>query len=138
MTTRRNIQDVQDTEFEELVELWYEARAKEEELNRQYKERKEVIDRNKARIQQLLLAKMNELGVDGVRTKSGTVSKVEKVRPVVTDWPAFWDYVIETKNPGLLQKRVSATAVVAEMEELDAPLPGVRLDSEYTIRVRRK
>jgi DNA repair ATPase RecN len=134
----RRMQDVVDPEFEQALEAWDTVRRKEEELNANYKEKKAQIDAAKRRIKETLLAKLNELGVEGVRTTKGTISRVKKVRPVVTDWSAFWEYVIKTRNPGLLQKRVAARAVMEEMEETETLLPGIRVDSEYDIQIRRK
>ena len=129
-------EQVVDPEFQELVELYVKARERERQLTRSYKEKKEHLDKILMEIQSRLLAKMNELGLSGVKTEHGTVTRMEKVQPVVVDWEAFWKYVLDAKRPDLLQKRVAARAVLEEMEEAGTALPGIKLNTEYVVRVR--
>lgn len=122
-------------DLKRLIALYREAKDKLDKLNRNYREKKSQIDSIIGRIQSEILAYMNEHGLESVKTEAGSVSKVRKVTPRVEDWEAFYHYVHENKAYHLLQKRVAQGNTLEEMKEIGRMLPGVRVDSEYVVRV---
>ncbi len=80
---------------------------------------------------------MQEQGIDRVRNEHITVSLVEKTRPQVTDWDAFYEVVSE--NPQLLERRVSAKPYLELLESRGGEaIPGTQLYSYIALQKKRE
>lgn len=79
---------------------------------------------------------MQEQGVDRVRSEHITVSLVEKTRPQVTDWEAF--YAVVAEHPQLLERRVSAKPYLELLEARGGEaIPGTQLYSYTALQKKR-
>lgn len=88
-----------------------------------------------------LLEKSRELGVESFKTKSGTAFKTQKEFVRVGNWEKVLEYIKDTGNYQMLEKRIGklATLEILKDEELDiAPQEiGVEYVIEDVIQVRR-
>ncbi len=85
-----------------------------------------------------LLSYCKENGVDSVRTEAGLFYRTVKTRYWTGDWAAMHRFILEKGVPGLLEKRLNQSEVKAYIEEFpDQPLPGLNVDSEYSLSVRK-
>ena len=73
-------------------------------------------------------------GDTGVAGKIARASIRTKIVAQVHDWDAFWKYVFKTKDPALLQRRVSEPAI-KERWENKKDVPGVQAVSLIGISV---
>lgn len=91
-------------------------------LNKRLKDLKE----KKAKIETSLLNIMDDMG-NGMRslsTDAGTVSIKELIVAKVDDWEKFYDYIKETGDFHLLERR-PANVAFREMLEAEQEVPGV-------------
>jgi hypothetical protein len=89
------------------------------------------------RLEAFFLENLNGMGVHHIASPSGTVYKTEKVSANVTDWPRALDWIKASEKWDFLERRVSKTAVEAELKESGNLPPGVNLFRSYAVNVRR-
>lgn len=99
----------------------YEAKAK------HYLERIEMFIKDKA----------DELGVDSVRTQSGTAYRSVKTQYRVGNWEAYIEWLIETGNFHCVEKRAAKNAVKEIHDDTGVVPPGLEYHVEVGFDVRR-
>lgn len=95
----------------------------------------------KAQLEQVgaaLLEYCADTGVESARTAHGTFYRTTKTRYWATDWAAVYKFMQENEVPELLEKRLSQGTMKQLMEEDNITVPGVNVDTEYVITVRKK
>lgn len=85
-----------------------------------------------------LLAHLNQIGGDSVRTESGTVYKTEKRSASLADKSAFWAHVVVNAEWELLDWKANAPAVADYVEKHNTLPPGVNFNVTHVVGVRRK
>lgn len=108
-----------------LRELRREIAAQDADLKKQY-------DAAEAQLIELLDQQNTSKGAG--RTASASVSETVVFNPV--DWEAFMDYLIKTKQKHLVQRRVSAPAVL-ELFTLKGKVPGLEPFTKRSINLRQ-
>jgi hypothetical protein len=93
------------------------------------------INQQMEAIEGWLLGTLNELGVENVRTESGTAYKSTTVTTKVVDWPQV-ELLILNGEPQLMIHGVNKTAAVEYCEEF-GKLPGVEMGAIVKVNVRR-
>jgi hypothetical protein len=84
-----------------------------------------------------LLAHLNLIGGDSVRTESGTVYKTEKKSATLADRSAFWAHVVTSGEWDLLDWKAKATTVAEYIEKHNTLPPGVNFNVTHVVGVRR-
>ena len=83
---------------------------------------------------------MEEMELQGVKRTSidgvGTATRGERESIVVDGWDSFQEYIIDTKQAHLLQRRVMGSAVI-ELLAAGELVPGVMRDVTPTLSFRR-
>lgn len=91
-----------------------------------------------ANIKEALLAKMNELELNSLKSIAGhAVARVNSSSAKVVDAEAFYDFVFETGDTSFLTKHVSKDAVEEYLKATNTLPPGVASESTTTIRFTR-
>ena len=108
-----------------LRELRREIAAQDADLKKQY-------DAAETQLIELLDGQNTTKGAG--RTASASVSETTVFNPV--DWEAFMDYLIKTKQKHLVQRRVSAPAVL-ELFTLKGKVPGLEPFTKRSINLRQ-
>ena len=108
-----------------LRELRREIAAQDADLKKQY-------DAAEAQLLELLDGQNTTKGAG--RTASASVSETVVFNTV--DWEAFMDYLIKTKQKHLVQRRVSAPAVL-ELFTLKGKVPGLEPFTKRSINLRQ-
>jgi hypothetical protein len=89
-------------------------------------------------IESALLYQLQTLGVDSMKTESGTFFKRVEVSVTVADGAAFQRHVIGTQQWELIDFRANKTAVKAFVEEHEGALPpGVNYAPTTVLSVRK-
>ena len=89
------------------------------------------------RIQMFIRDKADQLGMDSIRTPSGTAYRSVKTSYRVTDWPAYVAWLQETGNFHCLEKRAAKLAVKEVHDETGEVPPGLSYVAEVEFDVRR-
>lgn len=128
-----------DASADKLVKAYVKIRDKRKELTRQFEEQDKELEESLDLIKAKLLDILKETGTSGFNTEYGTVSRRVSKRYWTNDWHSFHKFVLDHGVPELLEKRIAQTNMNTFLEENpDVLPPGLNVDSEYTISIRRK
>lgn len=123
--------------IETVVEKRIQLRDKRSELKRVWEEEDEVYKVAEDKLDGWLLKRLQEQGVDSVRTEAGTAYTTINTRASCNDWQALWQWISEQNRLDFLEKRVATKTVTEYIEETGNLPPGVNVNREHVIRVRR-
>lgn len=121
---------------DKLVPLYIACRNQLATDTKGYKTRRERVKTFMGMISMTLRDKADAVGTDTFRGTYGTAYRQVKEKFSINDWTAFTNYLKQTQNFQILQKRVSPNAV-KEIREADGALPpGVQNFTEVEFAVR--
>ncbi len=119
------------------VDQYVRLRDEIKRLDDEHKEKMKPYREALEKLNNLLLAHLNNIGGDSVKSSAGTVYRTERKTASLTDADAFMRFVIGNEAWDLLDRKANVTAVVDFIEENNAPPPGVNLNQVYVVGVRR-
>ena len=105
----------------ELIESRAKVKGEKVSLNAQLKE----LNKTESELDYQLLTQLDEQGLSRTANDKASVSINQDTVPEVTDWDAFYAYVLEQRDFSLLQRRVSSTAY-KELLKLGEGVPGLQ------------
>jgi aspartate/tyrosine/aromatic aminotransferase len=124
---------------EKLTKVYLKIRDKRSELAAQFKQEDDKLQEQLDRVKRALLDHCKEHEVDSVRTAAGLFYRTIKKRYWTSDWDSMHRFIMEHQVPEFFEKRLNQTVVKQFLEENpDALPPGLNVDSEYVISVRKK
>ena len=124
---------------EKLVRVYLKMNQTLTQLRHQYEAEEEKLKKKMAAVKSALLEHCKEHNVDSVRTGEGLFYRSVKTNYWTSDWKSMREFIVEHKVPELLHERIHQTNMKQFLEENpDLLPPGLNVDSEYTITVRRK
>ena len=128
-----------DVSVEKLVKVYIKMRDKHVEMSREYQEQEKLLKDKMAKIKGALLDHCKEHNVDSVRTGEGLFFRTVKQNYWTSDWESMGKFVVEHNAPELLEKRLHQGNIKQFLEENPTLLPpGINVDSEYSVTIRRK
>lgn len=126
-------------DMERLVKVFVKIRDKKAEVAREAKEKEAVLEEQLSMIRVKLLNYCKENGIEKVGTESGTFFRSVKTRYGTNDWGSMHKFILEHGLPELLDKRINQGNMKQFLEENPELLPpGLNVDREYAVTVRRK
>jgi hypothetical protein len=129
----------EDISMEKLTRIYIKMRDRKAELSKELEEQIGNIDDQMKAIKTAILDQMKDLGVESLRTDSGTVYRTTKTLYTTSDWESMHKFVLEHGVPELLEKRLQQTNTKAFLEEHpDLLPPGLNATTEYSVTIRRK
>lgn len=124
---------------EKLTKVYLKIRDKRAELKAQYEQEDEKLSAQLDEVKRALLDYCKTQGVDSVRTPAGLFYRSLKTRYWTNDWDAMNKFILDNAIPEFYEKRLNQTTVRTFLEENpDVLPPGLNVDSEYVITVRKK
>lgn len=124
---------------EKLVKVYLKMNAKLGELRAAYDAEEKALKDQMTKIKGALLDYCKEQNVESVRTAEGLFYRNVTTRYWTSDWEAMGKFVLEHGVPELFEKRLHQGNMKQFLEANPEVLPpGLNVDSEYTITVRRK
>lgn len=84
-----------------------------------------------------LLAQLNAIGGDGIKTQFGTVYRTEKKTASLGDPAMFRDYVIANEAWDMADWKANTTSVEDYLKENGQLPPGVNYSTAFVVGVRR-
>lgn len=121
---------------EDLVRIYVKMRDALSTRRKEFEAYEDEMKSKMSRVENELLARLNEQNVDSMKTESGTVYKQSKLKPSIRDFAALRTWILETGNVDILQKRLSTTSI-RDLGGEDVDIPGVESIRELEIGVRR-
>jgi predicted RNase H-like nuclease (RuvC/YqgF family) len=116
----------------ELARKYNELKAQSDELEQELKEIKKAM----SQVEQQLIQGLEVAGLDLIRLDGYSFSVQEREVYSIKDWDAVSQYVLETGDVSILQKRLSST-VVRELEMMGQEPPGVEKYVRKTVSRRK-
>ena len=120
-------------DIDRFVRVFVKIRDEKAQVAREAKEKE--LDK----IRRALLDYCKESGVEKVGTASGTFFRSVKTRYSTSDWESMHKFILKHEIPDLLDKRINQGNMRQFLEENPEQLPpGLNVDREYAVTVRRK
>lgn len=124
---------------EKLVKVYLKMNTKLSELRAAYEAEEKALKESMTKVKGALLAYCKEQNVESVRTAEGLFYRNVSTRYWTNDWESMGKFIVEHKVPELMEKRLHQGNVKQFLEaNPDLLPPGLNVDSEYSITVRRK
>lgn len=124
---------------EKLTKVYLKIRDKRAELKAQFEQEDEKLSKQLDEVKRALLDYCKSQGVDSVRTPAGLFYRSLKTRYWTNDWESMNKFILDNAIPEFYEKRLNQTSVKQFLEENpDVLPPGLNVDSEYVITVRKK
>lgn len=136
MDTKENASDV---DVDKLVRVYIKMREAHSTMASEFKKQEDSIKEKMAVVKTALLAYCKEQNLESVRTNSGVFFRTVKTSYWTNDWESMGKFVVEHQAPELYEKRLHQGNIKQFLEEHPELLPpGLNVDSEYSVTVRRK
>lgn len=123
--------------IDELVEQMVKVRDKIKEADDAHKAKTKMAREYKEALEARLLAKLNDVGGEAVKTAHGTVYRTTRRSATIADGDVFRSYVIDNAAFDLVDWKANANAVDDFIKQEQTPPPGVNYTQSYTVGVRR-
>ena len=128
-----------DKAIDKIVAVYIKIRNAKEDLAREYDDKIAVLDEQMRTLKEELLKISKETGVTSFKTDNGTAYRTIKNRYWTNDWESFYGFMREHGAMELLEKRIHQTNMREFLEDRpDVHPPGLNVDQEYEITIRRK
>lgn len=124
---------------EKLVKVYLKMKQKRAELTAAFDEQDNKIKAQMDKVKSALLEYCKDQNLESVRTAEGLFYRTVRTSYWTSDWESMGKFIVENGVPELLEKRLHQSNMKQFLEEHPELLPpGLNVDSEYTITVRRK
>jgi hypothetical protein len=128
-----------DVPIEKIVTVYIKMRDTKDALFKEYSAKASEIDEQMTILKHKLIEISKETGVTSFSTPNGVAYRTVKNRYWTNDWGSFYDFMREHGTMELLEKRIHQTNIKEFLEgNPDVHPPGLNIDSEYEITIRRK
>ena len=128
-----------DIPINTIVDTYIRIRDSKDALTNKYKAEAAELDAQMAVLKHKLLDVSKETGVTSFSTENATAYRTIKSRYWTNDWESFYGFMREHGAMELLEKRIHQMNMKEFMEQNpDVHPPGLNIDSEYEITIRRK
>ena len=128
-----------DSSIDKIVAVYIKIRNAKEELTREYDAKVADLDEQMQMLKHKLLEISKESGVTSFKTDHGTAYRTIKNRYWTNDWESFYGFMLEHGAMELLEKRIHQTNMREFLEDHpEVHPPGLNVDQEYEITIRRK
>ena len=133
------VQTVGGVSVEKLTKTYIKIREAKAALKAAFDKEEESLQEKLDAIKRALLDYCKQHGVESVRTSEGIFYRSTKTRYWTNDWDSMNRFILEHEVPEFYEKRLNQTTVKQFLEENpDVLPPGLNMDSEYVITVRKK
>jgi hypothetical protein len=124
---------------ERLVKVYLKMRDAHTAMLHEFQEKENAIKDQMAKVKAALLDHCKEHNVESVRTTEGLFFRTVKQSYWTNDWESMGKFVVENNVPEILEKRLHQGNIKQFLEENPTLLPpGLNVDSQYSVTVRRK
>jgi hypothetical protein len=128
-----------DKAIDKIVAVYIKIRNAKEDLTREYDAKIADLDEQMKVLKQKLLDVSKESGVTSFKTDHGVAYRTIKNRYWTNNWDSFYTFMRDSGRMELLEKRIHQTNMREFLEENpEVHPPGLNVDQEYEITIRRK
>lgn len=125
--------------LEKLTAAYIKLRDMRAKLSADYRAQDGELLAKQDKIKEALLEHCKEHNVESVKTSEGTFYRTVKRRYWTSDWESMYKFVLENHVPEFFDKRLNQKNVGQFLEENPEQVPpGLNVESEYVVSVRKK
>ena len=125
--------------IDKLVRTYRRIYEKRQELRTTFEEEEGKLNSKLGMVKSALLQHLKTIVADSVRTPEGLIYRTLKSTYWTNDWESMNEFILEHQAPWLLEKRIHQGNLKKFLEENPEVLPpGLNVDSEYSVTVRKK
>jgi len=125
--------------IEKIVATYIKMRDTKDALYKEYTAKASEIEEQMLVLKHKLIEISKETGATSFSTPYGVAYRTVKNRYWTNDWGSFYGFMREHGAMELLEKRIHQTNMKEFLENKpDVHPPGLNIDSEYEITIRRK
>lgn len=125
--------------IETLVKVYLKIKAKRDEIAVAFEAEDSVLAEKQKKVRSAILSYCDEHNIKSLRTDEGLLYRTVKRNYWTNDWESMHKFVLEHGSPELLEKRLHQGNMKEFLENNpDLLPPGLNVDSEYVLTVRRK
>lgn len=132
------VQNPQPVDVDTRIQQYVQLRDKIKELDDEHKQKMKPYRETLEKLNNDLLDRLNQAGVDSMSGAHGTFYRTEKASASIADMDTFWAYVVTQGDFDLVDRKANVTAVKKHIEEHNMPPPGVNYQTTHVVGVRRK
>lgn len=121
----------------EVVDRMMALRDKRSQLKKDFEARDRQLREMYERGENWLLKHMQETGHKSFKVEGATVFTKTNMRYSFGDWSGFTEWVKQTGEVDLLQKRVSSTNMETFLKDNGELPPGIKRDPVLTVNIRK-
>lgn len=130
--------EANDVPVDKLTKAYLKIKAKRAEIAAAYKLEEDALSEQQDQIKKALLEYCKSQNLDSVRTSAGLFYRSIKTRYWTNDWDSMNQFIMQHEVPEFFEKRLNQTVVKQFLEENpDLLPPGLNVDSEYTLTIRK-
>lgn len=124
---------------DKLTKAFIRIRDKRALIKREFETQDTDLREKQDKIKAALLSYCKAENVDSVRTAEGIFYRTLKKRYWTSDWASMSKFILDRGLPEFFEKRLNQGVVADYLEEHpeDVP-PGLNVDAEYQVTVRKK
>jgi hypothetical protein len=122
---------------DKVTEAYVALRDRRSELKRAFEAEDAILKEKQNKLEVWLMTRLRELGAESLKTANGTAYITTRDRASCADWGTLWAWMAEHGRVDMLEKRVSTGPVVEYLNEFGELPPGISINREQTIVVRR-
>lgn len=123
--------------FDELVKNYVRLRDKIKEVDDAHKAKTAAAREYLEQMNGHMLAQLNTVGGDSVKTPHGTVYRTMRRTASISDGETFRKFIIDNAAFDVVDWKANANAVDDFIKSNGAPPPGVNFTTAFTVGVRR-
>jgi hypothetical protein len=125
--------------IDKIVDTYIKIRDKKDALTNKFKSEVAELDEQMAVLKHKLVDISKETGVTSFSTSNAVAYRTVKNRYWTNDWDSFYGFMQEHSAMELLEKRIHQSNIKEFMDQHpELHPPGLNIDSEYEITIRRK
>jgi hypothetical protein len=121
----------------DLVEKYVQLRDKKAEIDKSHREKVAKFNAAMGKIEAFLGEYFNDIGVESIRTSSGTAFRSTETTVKVDDRDAFLAFVRDSDAWAFLESRANKSAVDEYLKANEELPPGVSVTRRSVIRIHR-
>lgn len=124
--------------IDEVISAVIKLRDQIDAVKKQHKEQLAPLNVNMEKLEAYIQLQLNKAGVNSMAAKGVGTAFLQNVTSVTTeDWDATLAWIKSQESWEFLEHRVSKSVVQDYMESTGEVPPGVRVNTEVEVRVRR-
>lgn len=120
-----------------VIAAYVKLRDRRAVLRKEYTEADEVFVAQMDKLEVFLLNKMQQDNMTQLGSEHGTAYQQTVIKGNCSDWPSFWQFLADTGRFDMMEKRVSIKAVQEYFEANGELPPGINVNPELKVVIRR-